>query len=326
MRCILAGSSHLAPVSEGQEGRPVRRSLRDSQEASRDAATAMSRSQTSTSQGVAEETKDLSLSAQGTNLHAQDRKPLRGDSAGSRQAAQQDVAEMHPSSTGTASGESERPVAKTRSGDMPGSLKSSAQPASSSRISLDQGKAEVAAEESQAEADFHDADVLAAEAGRLAASTAAEPCPIGDGGLRTPFAAAAEAMHSSPGSPLRPFGLLSGSLAVALVSSGCASSKKTTLRMACVSFMELLAEEHPGSPPGLFLSKVHACRQEEHPQSRYRQGLMRGATVMQEGQIESQRGHAVAGSAQPLALSLAVSQFLGNARSALLCHSLLSHF
>ena len=86
-----------------------------------------------------------------------------------------------------------------------------------------------------------------------------------------------------------------------------------TLRMACVSFMELLTEEHPGSPLGLLLTKVHACRQEEYPQSRYIQGLMREATVMQEGQTGSQCEHATAGSTQPFALSLAVSQLLGNA-------------
>ena len=283
MRCIVAWSSHLAPVSEEQEGRPVRRSLRDSQEAARDAATAMSRSQTSNSQGVAEEGRDLSRSAQGSGLHShdrkprggestgspqaaqqdvakmhpaqgttphgQDRKPRGGDSTGSIQAAQQDVGEMHPSGTSTASGESERLVAKSRIGDMPGSLKSNAQPASSSWAPLDQGKAEVAAEESQAEAVLHDADVLAAEAGRRAASIAAEPRPVGDGRLRTPFAAAAEALHSSPGALLRSFGLLSGSLIVALVASGCTSSKAMTLRLACVSFMELLAWKHPGSIP-----------------------------------------------------------------------------
>jgi len=262
-------------VSEGEEGRPVRRSLRDSQEASRDAATAMSRSQTSNSQGLAEEGRDLSQSAQGTSPHGQDRKPRGGDSTGSTQAAQQDVAEMHPaqgtslhgadrkprggdstgrmqaaqqnvakmhlSSTSTGSGKPEGPVAKSRSGDMPSSLKSSAQPAGSSQASLDQGKAEVAAENSQEEAVFHDADDLAAEAARPAASTASEPRPIGIGRLRTPFAAAAEAVHSSPGSLLRCYGLLSGSLIVALVASNCTSSKKMTLRMACVSFLELLA-------------------------------------------------------------------------------------
>ena len=42
---VLAGSGHLAPVSEGVEGRPVRRTLRDSQDAGKDAAAAVSSSQ-----------------------------------------------------------------------------------------------------------------------------------------------------------------------------------------------------------------------------------------------------------------------------------------
>ena len=121
--------------------------------------------------------------AQGTSPHGPDRKPRGGDSTGSTQAAQQDGAEMHPSSTSTAFGESERPVVKSRSGDMSGSLKSSAQPASGTWTSPDRGKAEEAAEESQAVAVSHDADDLAAKADRLAASTAAEPRPIGDGRL-----------------------------------------------------------------------------------------------------------------------------------------------
>ena len=59
-RCGLAGSSHLPPVSEGQEGKSARQSLRDSQDATREtttaaaAAAAMSASQTDKAQTEAQ--------------------------------------------------------------------------------------------------------------------------------------------------------------------------------------------------------------------------------------------------------------------------------